>query len=207
MKNKLFSYQILDVCGIPVKSYESLLNYEIDFLRELELQGIQEAVKMWEFAKEIANSENMTSEEVLDVLEGRNKERVDLLIKYSGSLKDLTDRTKVEDKKIRTIAAFVLANRVSQKFFKENKEDFLESFGLEITPTKDYQDYLPLVDRLPETVSNGLVDFLFKEKESGDYSYVSEEKETQEETEKIDPSKDLGKRSRSAKNKSETIKR
>lgn len=206
MKKNLFSYEIKDVSGIPVKSYNSLLNYEIDFLRELELEKIQEAVKMWELAKDIANSENISSEEVLDVLEGNDKARIDLLIKYSNSLKELTDRTSAEDKKIRKIAAFVLANRVEEIFFEQNKEKFLEVFGFDIQKTDDYLFYLPLVEKLPESISNGLAEFLFKEKESGDYSYISEDKETQEEIEKIDKS-NLGKRSRSTRNKSETTKK
>lgn len=203
MRKNLFSYEILHVCGIPVKSYDSLLNYEIDFLRELELEGIEEAIKMWEFAKDVAKSENISSEEVLDTLEGKKKARTDLLIKYSSGLKELTDRTKVEDKKIRKIAAFVLAHRVDKTFFEENKENFSNLFGFDIKITNDYSFFLPLVEKLPERISNELVEFLFKEKESGDYSCILEEKETQEAPEKIDKS-NLGKRSRSTKKRSET---
>ena len=210
MRKNLFSYDILYICGIPVKSYNSLLNFEIDFLRELELEGIQEAVKMWEFAKDIANSENMPSEKVLEILEGKDKTRLDLLIKYSSSLKDLSDRTKTEDKKIRKIAAFVLANRVEETFFDENKEDFLNFFGFDVqNSTNDYSYFLPLVEKLPERISNELVEFLFTEKESGDYSCLSEEEETQETqevSEKIDKN-NLGKRSQSTKKRSQTTKK
>ena len=203
MRTNLFSYEILYICGIPVKSYNSLLNYEVDFLRELELEGIQEAVKMCEFAKNIANSENISPKEVLDVLEGRDNAKTDLLIKYSSSLSELSDQTKVEDKKIRKIAAFVLAHRVEKTFFEENKESFSNFFGFDIKRTDDYSSFLPLVEKLPEKITNELVEFLFEEKESGDYSGISEEKETQEAPEKIDKS-NLGKRSRSTRKRSQT---
>lgn len=209
MRKNLFSYDVLYICGIPVKSYNSLLNFEIDFLRELELEGIQEAVKMWEFAKGVADSENISSEKVLEILEGRDKTKTDLLIKYSSGLKELTDRTKVEDKKIRKIAAFVLAHRVDENYFKENKENFLNFFGFDIKKTNDYSYFLPLVEKLPERVTNELVEFLFEEKESGDYSCLSEEKETQETQEapeKIDKN-NLGKRSQSTKKRSQTTKK
>ena len=207
MRKNLFSYDILYICGIPVKRYSSLLNFEIDFLRELELEGIQEAVKMWEFAVDIANSENMPPEEILKILEGSDKTRLDLLIKYSSSLKDLSDRTKTEDKKIRKIAAFVLANRVDETFFNENKEDFLNFFGFDVqNSTNDYSYFLPLVEKLPERISNELVEFLFKEKESGDYSCLSKETAPKTALEKIDKN-DLGKRSQSTKKRSQTTKK